>query len=252
MNLHELSLKLAGLTKGQLFWIGKVISNYSYPSKSELLNATLLNRGIVNDFGDALRTHHAFSQEACSKDKFEYILEQVCSQNGHKADLAGKGNPGHDITINGTRYSLKSQANRDIKESHVWISKFHELGKGEWSDKPAQLVQLRRQFLQHMEGYERILTLRCLSRAPNWKYELLEIPKDLLLKAKTGRLEMMVKSKQMPKPGYCHVMGGEKELFQLYFDGGSERKLQIKNLLTSLCIRHAVWEFQSPSAESVD
>ncbi len=31
--------------------------------------------------------------------------------------------------------------------------------------------------------------------------------------------------------------------FQLYFDGGTERKLQIKHLLKSLCVVHAEWKF---------
>lgn len=42
---------------------------------------------------------------------------------------------------------------------------------------------------------------------------------------------MKTRSKQFPKPGYCHVLkpGGDA-VFDLYFDAGSERKLQIKNL----------------------
>ena len=55
---------------------------------------------------------------------------------------------------------------------------------------------------------------------------------------------MQLKSKQMPKPGYCHVKDKRgKMLFQLYFDGGSERKLQIKNILKENCILHANWRF---------
>lgn len=243
MTIEELKLKLLALTEGQIFWIGKVIEYYSRSYKSELCSDKLLTPGMVESFGDALRTHHAFSQEACSKDKFEYILEQTCLQNGVKAQLADKGNPGHDITIEQVPISLKSQANREIREDTIWISKFHELGKGDWTDKPKQLELLREQFFNHMKNYERILTLRCISRSPKWRYQLVEIPKSLLLKARTGRLEMMTSSKQMPKPGYCHVAENGVELFQLYFDGGTERKLQIKNLLVSRCIVHATWEF---------
>ena len=119
-----------------------------------------------------------------------------------------------------------------------------ELGKGVWGDNPNDLVGLRKQFLEHMKAYDRILTLRTLTKAPKWKYELVEIPKSLLIKAKDGELKMMTNSKQYPKPGYCYVRNEVGEtIFDLYFDGGTERKLQIKNLNKSYCSVHATWEF---------
>lgn len=96
-----------------------------------------------------------------------------------------------------------------------------------------------------MNAYDRILSLRTLSKSPNaWVYELVEIPKVLLLEATTGELRMMTDSKQFPKPGYCYIrdeLGEEK--FQLYFDGGTERKLQVRRLLKQYCCVHARWQF---------
>ncbi len=244
--LGGISAKLPKLTQGQLFWLSKVIDNYANPYESRLLATTLFNEAMLQDFGDALRTHHSFSQEPCTKDKFEYILEQTLKINGTRAELAKKGNPGHDITIEGIAVSLKSQADKGIKRDRIWISKFHELGKGEWTDKPKQLEGLRAQFLAHLTHYERIFTLRCVERAPNWEYQLVEIPKAILALASTGTLEMRTASTQYPKPGYCHVNSGGNRLFSLYFDGGTERKLQLKDLLVSKCILHAEWRFYSP------
>jgi type II restriction enzyme len=48
-----------------------------------------------------MRVHHSFSAEPFSKDKFEYILVTVLKLAGRKADLAPKGNPGHDATMDG-------------------------------------------------------------------------------------------------------------------------------------------------------
>lgn len=118
-----------------------------------------------------------------------------------------------------------------------------ELGKGSWGDDPMDLEELRSQFFTHMKNYDRVLSLRCLRKSPSWKYELVEIPKTLLAKAEYGRLQMMMNSKQHPKPGYCYVVENGAPLFELYFDGGSERKLQIKNLQKRFCTVHAVWEF---------
>jgi Type II site-specific deoxyribonuclease len=57
-------------------------------------------------------------------------------------------------------------------------------------------------------------------------------------------LEMMMESRQNPKPGYCYISAADgSELCELYFDAGSERKLQVKNLLKSACVLHAEWKF---------
>jgi type II restriction enzyme len=32
-------------------------------------------------------------------------------------------------------------------------------------------------------------------------------------------------------------------MYELYFDGGTERKLQVKNLRRDLCRIHATWQF---------
>jgi hypothetical protein len=120
-----------------------------------------------------------------------------------------------------------------------------EMGKGQWGDKVDDLVGLRDRFFHHMRNYERILTLRRLKEPGFHVYELVEIPKALLLEAASGELEMRFDSKQFPKPGYCTVKSSAgKVKYQLYFDGGTERKLQIKMLDKALCIVHATWKFE--------
>ncbi len=175
------------------------------------------------------------------------MFVKVLNMSGHKASLAPRGSPGHDATVDGIKLSLKSQADKGIKENALWISKFMELGKGPWGDDPEDLEGLRDQFLTHMKNYERILSLRALLKGPRWKYELAEIPKQVLSAAINGELKMMTKSEQFPRPGDCYVRKPNGEpMFDLYFDAGSERKLQIKNLRKEFCRVHAVWEFVIP------
>jgi len=245
-RIENLLAAVRGLTPGQITWLENTVRIFRFPHNFEIFQDGLLDTSTLENFGDALRIHHSFSAEPFSKDKFEYILEKVINFDQHRAQISSKGNPGHDITIDGVPVSLKTQADKSIKEDKIWISKFMELGKGSWGDNPDDLVMLRDRFFSHMKGYNRIFTLRALNKAPDWVYELVEIPKRLLEKAKDGRLEMKSKSKQHPKPGYCYVKSGGTELFQLYFDGGSERKLQVKNLLKSECIVHARWAFSIP------
>lgn len=185
------------------------------------------------------------------KERFEYAFMETMRMAGRSAQLAkSRTNRGHDVTVDGVRYSLKTQADRSIREDEIHISKFTELGRGAWSSRTTDLAGLRDQFITHLDGYDRILTLRCLptEQTSSWKYELVEIPKALLLTATTGELRVCRSSTQSPKPGYCDVnccgTDPRRLAFQLRFDGGTERKLQIKHLLKSHCIVHARWEFE--------
>lgn len=188
---------------------------------------------------DFVRIHHALSDEPFTKDKFEYALDRTSKINGATSELPGRTNPGHDIMINGVRISLKTQADNSIKIDSIHISKFMELGKGKWESE-SDFKSFRDLFIAHMSDYERIITFRCLSNpeerlAGYWKYEMVEIPKTLFLKAKNGTFEMKHDSKQYPKPGYCYVKENGEDLFQLYFDGGGERKMQVKSIQKKHC-----------------
>lgn len=246
-RIRKLAGILQNLSEGQLFWLEKVINIFDIPGQYERVDSAIVSAEILHDFGDALKIHHSFSAEPFSKDKFEYVLEQVLRSRGVAAQLAPKGNPGHDITIAGERFSLKTQADAGIKADKILISKFMELGGGQWGENPDDLIGLRAQFLHHLRSYDRILTLRTLSKAPDWRYELVEIPKALFLAAEQGRLEMKTNSTQMPKPGYCYVNDERgRQIYRIYFDGGGERKLRIQELLKSACVVHATWAFSIP------
>lgn len=245
--IESLVRSIPELTAGQLHWIQRVVSIYAADHKFTLNESDLFDEITLQNFGDAMRVHHSFSSEPFSKDKFEYVLVNVLNLSGHKAMLAPKGNPGHDATVDGVQLSLKTQADKNIKENSLWISKFMELGRGNWGDNPTDLEGLRGQFLRHMESYEKILSLRAIQKAPHWKYELVEIPISILKLAEGGELEMKLDSKQFPKPGYCYVRNERGDIiYSLYFDGGGERKLQIKNLSKDYCHVHAEWEFFIP------
>ena len=235
------------LTSGQLHWVQRVVDVYSAEHTYTLSESDLFDEVTLQNFGDAMRVHHSFSVEPFSKDKFEYVLAGVLRMSDRDTELAPKGNPDHDMTVDGIKLSLKTQADRSIKDDILWISKIMELGKGEWGENPDDLEELRKQFLNHMTSYERILSLRALVKDPEWKYELIEIPKDILNLAADGELEMKMDSTQSPKPGYCYVRDQLGDtIFDMYFDGGSERKLQIKNLKKKYCRIHATWEFFIP------
>lgn len=230
----------------------KFVLNELVPSSYKILN-----EGSASYLGLQMKLHHAFTTSAFSKFAFEHGLKESISTTGGQAELARQGNPGYDIEIAGQKFSLKTEAAKNSSFDMVHISKWMELGKNpNWGDKEISLkekenvlVELANEFIQHLTGYDRILVLRFLNGKKVGSsfsrfYELVEIPKEILLDCRSGRFEMKVDSKQFPKPGYCYVTNRYgNPVFSLYFDGGGERKLQIKHLDKSVCIQHASWEF---------
>ena len=247
-KIRHLAEELLRLTPSQQGWVQAVIAQFGLPHQfTTNPSSDLMSDPVLNGLGDALRIHHAFSRQALSKDRFEYALERVMQQNGVPAALAdSRTNRGHDITIGGQRFSLKTEAASNIKEEALHISKFMELGRGEW-----QLPLLRDLFLEHMRNYERVLQFRCLGQGPSrYRYELVEIPKSLLEAGRGATLELREDSRQNPKPGYGYVYDSAGRLaYALYFDGGTERKLQIKNIRKDLCLVHATWSFESAALD---
>jgi len=247
-QIHSLCSQLSGLSTSQLTWLEQLIHQFvGSPHHFTIGDSDFIDTCFLNSFGDSLLVHHCLSEASLSKDRFEHLLTSSARLCGRSATLAPPNNPGHDVTIDGVRYSLKTQADSNLKVSTIHISKFMELGKGAWGSNPSDLEGLLRQFLHHLERYERILVLRTLAKPPNpWEYELVEIPKKLLQEAANGTLEMNLKSQQNPKPGYCRVYDVNKaEKFRLYFDGGGERKLQVQNISKALCRVHATWQVGS-------
>lgn len=208
---------------------------------------------FVGLFADALVAHHAAAgRRPFTKEKFEHEMVRVLRAAGHVADSV-PGQTARDITFEGAGWSLKTQADAGIEEGKIHISKFMELGRGKW-ETVDDLRGLRDAMLRHMDSYDRIFTLRCFANSPRYRetetvrYELVEIPKTLLARAAGGSFRMIDESRQRPKPGYCAVRDSTgRLLFQLYFDGGTERKLQIIDLLKSECVVHVVWDLEIPA-----
>lgn len=235
---------LASLTAGQRQLIESAIAGFSARrvfKRAE--DSDLISQSVLENLGDRLLNHHAVSRQALTKDRFEYALEAALNASEVPAQLVkSRTNRGHDITINGVPVSLKTEASAGIQEDVIHVSKWMELGKGPW-----ELPLLRDSFLEHMKSYDRIFTLRCLSTASKLtRYELVEIPKNLLQEAACCEFEVKNDSTQNPKPGYGYVRNNRGDLkYALYFDGGAERKLQIRKMQKTTCKVHATWMFGS-------
>lgn len=242
---------IAKLSDDQFAWVQQLVRTMVLPLNSTRnpTSDVLIDDRSIGLFSLYLVTHHVLSAESFKKEKFEYAIEKILGVLGQKAARASsRTNRGLDLTVNGQRWSFKSEAHRGIRPEFIWISKWMELGKGKWKIK-RDLLGLCDLFLHHLDGYDRIFILRCLTPDDSIRhhYELLEIPKELLVTARSGVFTMMKESKQDPKPGYCRLSDAQGLMYKLYFDGGTERKLQVKKLRRDLCIFHADWKFETPA-----
>lgn len=242
-QLHEI---IPELNSNQIRLVLDVITVLSEPyEKQEYFPYWIFTKNFLDVLCDFVRIHHALSDEPFTKDKFEFALDRTAKIMKIDSILPGRTNPGHDIKIDDKRISLKTQADNNIKQESIHISKFMELGKGKW-ETIEDLKHFRDLFLDHMNDYEIIIIFRCLSKPSErasglWKYEMIDIPKSIFQKAINGNFDLRQESKQYPKPGYCYVRENDIDLFQLYFDGGGERKMQVKNILKKEC--HIICSF---------
>ena len=247
-----------GLTKYQQTLLKEIVSSLQWEGNFTCLTkSNIFNRRFCEEFLNYLRVHHCISEQPITKDRFEYAILQILRRCGLKCKKAKSGNPGHDLTINRIRFSVKTQADKKIKLSELHISKFMELGKGNWRKRIRDLHALRNQFIAHLKGYEKIISLRIFRKdahkAIRWEYELVEIPKNLLLEATQGTFSFAKTrntgaGKNIAPSGYCKVFAKEQNLkFELYFDGKGERKLQIKKLQKSECQVLAKWSLTVPN-----
>ena len=244
-EILALANRLDELTDSQLDWVRAFIDQFHLTHEfTRYPQSDIVTEGVLQGLGDLLRIHHAMSRQALSKAPFEYAFEKALNRAGHKAVLnTNPTNPGHDITINGVAVSLKTEAATGIKKNFIRISKWMEMGRGDWDPPTIQLPRFR----QHLRGYSRIFTLRCLVKTgTQYWYELVEIPASLLEEATEKAMRPASRTKQQTTPYYCEVFdeSGHKK-FALYFDAGTERKLQIKDLRKNLCRVHATWKFES-------
>lgn len=251
IDLEELLAKLRTLLPSQQKAIDRLVDALARPREvSRDPHSDFATADFVQHFGDALVRHHVSAGEKpFTKEKFEHETVEILRTLGHDAEKVPGQRP-RDITVAGRGWSMKTQADSAISAAEIHISKFMELGKGKWETEE-DLAAMRDRMLEHMADYDRIFTLRSLSanqrlRLPGRvQYELVEIPKSLLLRARDGQIRMVHDSRQSPKPGYCTVVDvAGRLLFHLYFDGGTERKLQVTHLAKLHCQVHATWSIQ--------
>src|SRR5436190_1551052 len=74
------------------------------------------------NFRQRLQIHHATHEEAFKKKTFEFAFKAACIAAGRKAELDPNAtSPGYDVTVDGERYSLKTEAGKKINRRYITV-----------------------------------------------------------------------------------------------------------------------------------
>ena len=146
-EIREIVEALHRLTPAQQEWVKSVIYAFGVARQFDRApDSDVVTDAVLASFGDRLLVHHAGSRQALSKDRFEFAFESALNASGITAQLVkSRTNRGHDISIRGIPVSLKTEAAANIKDESIHVSKWMELGRGEW-----QLPLLLDLFLKHI------------------------------------------------------------------------------------------------------
>jgi hypothetical protein len=154
----------------------------------------------------------------------------------------GVNQPRYDIQFEGHRISLKTETGLGTKRNSINITKLCTTERDPWE---AETLKVRA--LEHLSRYDIILMLRAIWEPQTMRYQLVDIPVDLL--RLLGECQPLSVGKRVSRRSLSADIVREGEtLFRVHFDG-SDGKCQIRNLRIQDCKLLLEWEkLREPTA----
>lgn len=245
-DIEQAIAALQSLSPIQVEVLTDIIAKFAEEQSGEHLRNDFLDDDAFEYFSTRLAAHHASSGVALKKENFEHILEHSFKRAGHVAKRTDSMvHRGADLEVDGRFFSLKTEAAKGLNPKSITISKLME---ARWirdltgpEDAPKQV---RKRILSHLQEYERIFMLRSYGDEARVRYDLREIPKDIL--AAVANLEPKDFGKITKAGGTsAEVKLDGRKAFRLVLDGSVE-KITISGLNIDFCPLHAWWELGHP------
>lgn len=140
---------------------------------------------VTSDFADAvanfLLLHHAVYGSSLNKEAFEFIFTVANRAAGRDAEPnRQRGSNTHDVRVQGTKWSLKTEAGTDTKAQRVYIAKWMEARWIRECTNPAECAAAMARIVEHGADYERIAALQAIRarEGTSTRYRLIELPKE--------------------------------------------------------------------------
>lgn len=212
-----------------------------------------LTPDLAAALGSQLLMHHATHEEKLNKKTFEYIIKYACEAAGQRVILNTNPTlPAEDLRINGTKFSLKTQADKGIKAGAVYVQKLMEARWIRDCTTPDELTNAARQKVgAHLAHYERMLVLRAFDvSGDGYRYELVEVPLQVL-RLVSSLPDRAFSAKNKAGSSGADVCDERGIAFRVLLDGSVE-KVRVFNLRIDRCVVHASWHIPRMVAPGVD
>ena len=247
--IEALMRKLSALSSVHIEVVDSIVSRFSEECEGELVRNDFLDTDAFNYFSIRIAAHHASSSVPLKKENFEHILEAAFKRGRHAVIRTDSMTfRGADLSVDGVKLSLKTEASRGLKQKSITISKLMEAA---WikqiTSREDIIPYLSRMVIPHFQGYERIFILRSYQNPTDSnkiRYDLREIPKVLL--EKIGDLTPSQFSElTRTRTTSAEVTSNGVPAFKFRLDG-SDDKITITDLSVALCPLHAWWSLRRP------
>jgi type II restriction enzyme len=223
----------------------------------------LLVASFAGMFSQRLLAHHAMLLDGARlmKEHFEFALIEAAREAGWSADKALRNNPGEDIIIENTRFSLKTEAEVQMNLSRAKVSKWMEArwlrgkdstGEVIWQeaigsdDAPGKLTT-------NLGSYHRILLLRVFNIPGGARYEMWELDHSLFSEVLHLTVEDIQLAGRSEKTYNAQVRvraldDGVEIPFQLKFDAAG--KITIERIDLRYAFRHGSWTIRNAGSRA--
>ncbi|MGY4712946.1 hypothetical protein ACXDF8_25935 [Mycolicibacterium sp. CBM1] len=184
LTVSDLGPVLQTLTPTQLALVLSMARAMQVPvTVSDTSDSDIIDDVFAETMSNLLTLHHALHEEPLNKKSFEYLFKQCLVASGHPAEInPTPGDESWDIRGAGFKWSLKTEAAKGISAATVKIEKLMEaiwVREATDPDKCAEAVRAR--INRHMQDYDRIIVLRAFVTTHGYRYDLVEIPKRVLV-----------------------------------------------------------------------
>jgi hypothetical protein len=212
----------------------------------------------ARELGDKFIEFHLLVGSYVGMTSFEGLFATHLQQVFGNVELpSASNNAGADIYVNGKGWSLKSESAspKHMSRNKIHITRLMNAGWYSSQMSKATLFKEMNRIWEHMNDYEKIITLRCWQDEP-WpddsgregmmhRYELYEIPKDVF----KGFRELNPRSRTFlagsSNNRRVEAKGPQGGDVKLTFSGGASTKVILDVDLTE-CVKHCTWDVPAP------
>jgi hypothetical protein len=204
----------------------------------ELASGELFNPQFLMTLKSLIDLHHSIYPHPPQGVFFESLVAQAFKRSGWSADqviLSTTNSPQHDLLVGTAKISLKTETGAGTRANLINITKLCTTETGLWDS-----TYLIGHALKHVSRYDHLLMLRAIWQQGLIRYQLLEIPLDVL-KLMAHITVLPVGERSGRKSMASDVFDGNEKVFRVHFDG-ADGKCQIHRLSLSRCQILLEWD----------